>query len=86
VGGGRAAVHHGPLHRLSQVAQDVDLIATAGRAQASQAEPDAATGGDGALTSSDQRELAELRRENRRLRQDVEILKRATAIFATATG
>ena len=72
--------------QIGQVAQDVDLMATAGRAQASQAEPDAGTGGDGALTSSDQRELAELRRENRRLRQDVEILKRATAIFATATG
>ena len=72
--------------QIGQAAQDVDLIATAGRAQAGQAEPDAGTGGDGALTSADQRELAELRRENRRLRQDVEILKRATAIFATATG
>jgi transposase len=39
---------------------------------------------DGRLTSEDRRELAELRRENRRLREDVEILKRATVIFATA--
>jgi transposase len=46
---------------------------------------DAGTRNDGELTSADQRELAELRRENRRLREDVEILKRATAIFATAT-
>jgi len=29
--------------------------------------------------------MAELRRENRRLRDDVEILKRAAAIFVTAT-
>ena len=39
---------------------------------------------NGQLTCADRRELAELRRENRRLREDVEILKRATAIFATA--
>jgi transposase len=32
------------------------------------------------LTSADRRELADLRRENRRLREDVEILKRAAAM------
>jgi transposase-like protein len=31
------------------------------------------------------RELAELRRENRRLKEDVEILKRARAFFAKET-
>ena len=71
--------------QIGQVAQDVGLMATAVRARASQAEPDAGTGDNGTLTSADRRELAQLRRENRRLRQDVEILKRATAIFATAT-
>ena len=40
---------------------------------------------DGGLTSSEQQELAQLRRENRRLREDVEILKRATAFFAKET-
>jgi transcriptional regulator with XRE-family HTH domain len=40
---------------------------------------------DGGLTSADQRELARLRRECHRLRTEVETLKRATAIFATAT-
>jgi len=71
--------------QIGQVAQDVDLIATAARARASQAELQAGTGSDGGLTSAEQQELAELRRENRRLRGDVEILKQATAIFATAT-
>ncbi|MFD6225401.1 hypothetical protein ACFWFZ_00725 [Streptomyces sp. NPDC060232] len=37
------------------------------------------------LTSSEREELAALRRENRRLREDVDILKRATAFFAKET-
>ncbi|WP_250569768.1 hypothetical protein [Streptomyces sp. CJ_13] len=37
------------------------------------------------LTRSEREELAALRRENRRLREDVDILKRATAFFATET-
>ena len=45
---------------------------------------DAGIRSDGGLTSADRRELAELRRENRRLREDVEILKRVTAMFAAA--
>jgi transposase len=42
-------------------------------------------GRTGGLTSSERRELADLRAENRRLREDVEILKRATAFFAKET-
>jgi transposase len=37
------------------------------------------------LTSEEKDELARLRRENRRLREDVEILKRATAFFVKET-
>jgi transposase len=37
------------------------------------------------LTSDEQAELAQLRRENRRLREDVEIVKRAKAFFAKET-
>ncbi|MFJ5553309.1 transposase [Streptomyces sp. NPDC093225] len=37
------------------------------------------------LDRDERTELAELRRENRRLREDVEILKRATAFFARGT-
>lgn len=33
------------------------------------------------VTSSEREELAALRRENRRLREDVEVLRRATAFF-----
>lgn len=36
----------------------------------------------GGLTSDERAELARLRRENRRLQEDVDILKRATAFFA----
>jgi transposase len=50
-----------------------------------QAERDAGTRQDGGLTSAEHRELAQLRAENRRLREDVEILKRATAFFAQET-
>jgi transposase len=49
-----------------------------------QAERDAGTRPDG-LTTAERDELAQLRRENRRLREDVEILKRATAFFAKET-
>ncbi len=64
-----------------QVTSDGDP-ATAARAWAGRG---AGTGHDGGLASAERRELAELRRENRRLREDAEIVKRATAIFATAT-
>jgi transposase len=50
-----------------------------------QAERDAGTRQDGGLTTAERRELAALRRENRRLREDVQILRRATAFFANET-
>jgi transposase len=69
---------------VRQVARDFDLTETAVREWVRQAERDAGTPGDG-LGGSEQAELAALRRENRRLREDVEILKRATAFFAKET-
>jgi transposase len=70
---------------IGQVARDFDLTETAVREWVRQAERDAGTPGDGGLTSAERQELSALRRENRRLRQDVEILKRATAFFVQET-
>jgi transposase len=70
---------------VGQVAKDFDLTETAVREWVRQAERDAGTRSDGGLTSAEQQELARLRRENRQLREDVEILKRATAFFAKET-
>ena len=50
-----------------------------------QAGRDRDAGRTAGLTSDERTELAELRRENRWLREDVEILKRATAFFAKET-
>jgi transposase len=63
---------------IGRVARDFDLTETAVREWVRQAERDAGTRGDGGLTSAERQELSALRRENRRLQQDVEILKRAT--------
>ncbi len=69
---------------IGQVARDFDLTETAVRAWVKQSELDAGTRHDG-LTSDQLEELARLRRENRRLQEDVDILKRATAFFAKET-
>src|SRR4051812_40060735 len=69
---------------IGQVARDFDLTETAVREWVRQAERDAGTRSDG-LTGSERDELAQLRRENRRLGEDVEILRRATALFAKET-
>ena len=69
---------------IGQVARDFDLTETAVREWVRQAERDDG-GGDGDLTSSEREELARLRRENRQLREDVGVLKRATAFFAGET-
>jgi hypothetical protein len=50
-----------------------------------QAELDAGERSDG-VTSSERKELARLRRENRILREEREILSKAAAWFATETG
>jgi transposase len=55
------------------------LTETAVRSRVQQAEIDA--GQREGLTTEERRELSELRRENRRLKEDVEILKRATAFM-----
>ncbi|GAA3284038.1 transposase [Dactylosporangium vinaceum] len=66
---------------IGQIARDFDLTETAVRQWVKRAELDAGSRTDG-LTSDERAELARLRQENRRLQQDNEILKRATAFFA----
>jgi transposase len=68
---------------IGQVARDFDLTETAVREWVRQADVDA--GRRDGLTTTEREELSQLRRENRRLREDVEILKRATAFFAKET-
>jgi transposase len=68
---------------IGQVARDFDLTETNVRTWAKQAEID--QGERPGLTTEERTELTKLRRENRSLREDVEILKRATAFFAKET-
>ncbi|MGW4651902.1 transposase [Kitasatospora sp. NPDC004289] len=68
---------------VGQVAKDFDLTETAVRAWVNQAQADA--GERDGLTSDEREGLARLRRENRRLREDVDILRRTTAFFAKET-
>ena len=68
---------------IGQVARDFDLTETAIREWVRQADIDAGT--TPGVSTADRDELTALRRENRRLREDVEILKRATAFFAKET-
>ncbi len=65
------------------MARDFDLTETAVREWVKQADIDA--GRRDGLTTAEREELAQLRRENRQLREDVGILKRATAFFAKET-
>ena len=68
---------------IGQVARDFDLTETAVRSWVRQAEID--IGEREGLTTEERQELTKLRRDNRRLQEDVEILKRATAFFAKET-
>jgi transposase len=67
---------------IVQVAQDLDLTETALRRWVDQAGVDLGKGPDGALTSDEKEELSRLRRENKRLREEREILKAAATFFA----
>ena len=68
---------------IGQVAKDFDLTETAVRAWVNQAETDA--GERPGLTTEEKEELTQLRRQNRSLKEDVEVLKRATVFFAKET-
>lgn len=68
---------------IPQVARDLDLTESSVRRWVEQSEIDA--GHRPGLTSDEREELAQLRRENRVLREERDILKRATVFFARET-
>jgi len=67
---------------IGAVAKDMDLAETRIRAWVKQAETDAGRGPAGSLTTAEREELTRLRRENRTLRMERDILRKATAFFA----
>jgi len=68
---------------VSEICRELDLTETAVRRWVKQAQIDA--GQAPGLTSDEHAELARLRRENKVLREEREILKKAAAFFATET-
>jgi len=67
---------------VSAAAQDLGICETSLRRWVHQYEVDHGEGPEGAMTSQEKEELSRLRRDNRRLRVEREILKKATAFFA----
>ena len=68
---------------VGEVCRDLDLTETAVRRWVAQADVDA--GRRDGLTTAEREELARLRRENRVLREEREILRKAAAFFAKET-
>src|ERR1043165_6126338 len=69
----------------SEVAREHDLQRTSVYDWVEQAKADDGVGKPETLTTSEREELQRLRRENRQLQMEREILKRATAFFAKET-
>ena len=67
---------------IGQVAKDLDLTENALREWVRKADIEVGQGPPGALTQAEREELARLRKENRRLLIERDILKKAAAYFA----
>src|SRR4051812_24061807 len=67
---------------VGQVAKELDLTETALRDWVKRDEVDAGKGSQAALTTAEREELLRLRRENKRLSTERDILKKAAAFFA----
>ena len=70
---------------IPDVAESLGITAQSLRNWKRQDERDRGASDDGGLASAEREELRRLRRENRRLEQERDILKRATALFARET-
>ena len=66
---------------MAAVARELDLVPTALREWVERSRADR-TGGKTGLTTAEREELARLRKENRILQEEREILKKAAAFFA----
>jgi len=69
---------------VTQVAKDLDLTENSLREWVKRADIDAGSGPPGALTTAEREELTRLRRENKRLTMEREILKNSRARRSTA--
>lgn len=67
---------------VAALAKDLGISESCLRNWMAQADADDAGGGSDRLTSAEKKELAELRRRNRQLEMENDILKRAAAYFA----
>jgi transposase len=67
---------------VGQAARELDLTESALRSWVERARADRGTGRPGVLTTVEREELGRLRKENRTLRMERDILKRAAAFFA----
>ena len=67
---------------IAEIARDLELTESSLRNWVAQAEIDVRQEPAGKLTTLEREELTRLRRENRVLQQEREILKKATAFFA----
>jgi transposase len=67
---------------VGQVAKDLDLTETALREWVKRAEVEAGKGPPDALVTVEREELVRLRRDNKRLLMERDILKKAAAFFA----
>jgi transposase len=68
------------------VARELDLTESALRAWVARALADRTKGKSGGLTTAEREELARLRKENRQLRLERDILEKAAAFFARENG
>ena len=67
---------------VGRVEKDLDLTETVVRRWVQRAEIDAGNGPPGALMSEEREELRRLRRENKQLQVEREMLKKTAALFA----